>query len=174
MRTIGTAARVRRARANKPKLEVVVGFDSEWVDASHADDGIPANTSNRILSWQLSGCLFGRMRSAGRGEEWRQVEPTASQDVAWNGCTEGNSRRHHSKSTGRHSSRRTFFSGGSIHPARLRKAQAQVFRGSPHLRYDNETACAPYSYRSSHSTRLSTARRHHVDSTCRCVPGITW
>ena len=45
--------RVRRARTNQPKLEVVVGFDSEWVDASHADDGIPPNTSNRILSWQL-------------------------------------------------------------------------------------------------------------------------
>jgi hypothetical protein len=50
---IRTTARVRRARANQAKLEVVVGFDSEWVDASHADDGIPANTSNRILSWQL-------------------------------------------------------------------------------------------------------------------------
>jgi hypothetical protein len=53
VRTIGTAARVRRARTNQPKLEVVVGFDSEWVDASHADDGIPPNASNRILSWQL-------------------------------------------------------------------------------------------------------------------------
>jgi hypothetical protein len=31
----------------------VVGFDSEWVDASHEDCGIPPNTSNRILSWQL-------------------------------------------------------------------------------------------------------------------------
>ena len=41
MRTTGTADRVRRARTNQPKLEVVVGFDSEWVDASHADDGIP-------------------------------------------------------------------------------------------------------------------------------------
>ena len=53
MRTIGTAARARRARTNQPKLEVVVGFDSEWVDASHEDDGIPPNASNRILSWQL-------------------------------------------------------------------------------------------------------------------------
>ena len=50
MRTTGTADRVRRARTNQPKLEVVVGFDSEWVDASHADDGIPPNTSNQILS----------------------------------------------------------------------------------------------------------------------------
>src|SRR5215472_17343708 len=50
---IRTTARVRRARANQAKLEVVVGFDSEWVDASHADDGIPPNASNRILSWQL-------------------------------------------------------------------------------------------------------------------------
>ena len=53
MRTIGTPDRVRRTRTNQPKLEVVVGFDSEWVDASHADDGIPPNASNRILSWQL-------------------------------------------------------------------------------------------------------------------------
>ena len=44
--------RQRRASTNQPKLEVVVGFDSEWVDASHADDGIPPNASNRILSWQ--------------------------------------------------------------------------------------------------------------------------
>jgi hypothetical protein len=35
------------------KADVVVGFDSEWVDASHADDGIRPNASNRILSWQL-------------------------------------------------------------------------------------------------------------------------
>jgi len=53
VRNIGTAVRVHRARANQPKIEVVVGFDSEWVDASHADDGIPPNASNRILSWQL-------------------------------------------------------------------------------------------------------------------------
>ena len=53
MRAIGTADRVRRARTSQPKLEVVVGFDSEWVDASHTDHGIPPNTSNRILSWQL-------------------------------------------------------------------------------------------------------------------------
>jgi hypothetical protein len=52
VRTFGTAAQVRRARSNQP-LEVVVGFDSEWVDASHADNGIPPNASNRILSWQL-------------------------------------------------------------------------------------------------------------------------
>src|SRR5262245_42872506 len=112
------------------------------------------------------------MRSACRGEGWRQVEPTASRDVARNGCSEGNSRRHHSKSTGRHSSRRTFFAGGSIHPARLRKAQAQVFGGSPHLRYDNETACAPHSYRSGRSTRFGAARGHHVDSTCRA--SLAW
>jgi hypothetical protein len=52
VRTFGTAAQVRRARSNQP-LEVVVGFDSEWVDASHVDNGIPPNTSNQILSWQL-------------------------------------------------------------------------------------------------------------------------
>ena len=48
------AANHRRARrGGQPKLEVVVGFDSEWVDASHADDGVPPNASNRILSWQF-------------------------------------------------------------------------------------------------------------------------
>ena len=36
-----------------PKLEVVVGFDSEWVDASHEDESIPPNASNGILSWQF-------------------------------------------------------------------------------------------------------------------------
>ena len=35
------------------EAEVVVGFDSEWVDASHEEEGIPPNASNRILSWQL-------------------------------------------------------------------------------------------------------------------------
>ena len=53
MRTTGTAVCARRARTDQPKLEVVVGFDSEWVDASHEDDGIPPHASNRILSWQL-------------------------------------------------------------------------------------------------------------------------
>jgi len=37
----------------KPKLEVVVGFDAEWVDASHEDTGALPHKENRILSWQL-------------------------------------------------------------------------------------------------------------------------
>ena len=173
MRTTGTAARARRARTNQPKLEVVVGFDSEWVDASHEDDGIPPNASNRILSWQfylLSSS--GAMRPACRGEGRREVEPTASRHVARNGCTESNLGRYHSKPTRRHSSRRTFFTGRSFHPARLRKAQAQVFGGSPHLRYDNETASAPHSHQSGPSPRFGATRGHHVDSTCRCVTRI--
>jgi hypothetical protein len=44
---------VGRGTTNQPKLEVFIGFDSEWVDASHEDYGIPPNTTNRILSWQL-------------------------------------------------------------------------------------------------------------------------
>ena len=39
MRTIGTSRTPRGT--NQPKLEIVVGFDSEWVDASHEDDSIP-------------------------------------------------------------------------------------------------------------------------------------
>ena len=35
------------------EAEVVVGFDSEWVDASHEEEGIRPHASNRILSWQL-------------------------------------------------------------------------------------------------------------------------
>ena len=66
MRTTGTADRVRRARTNQPKLEVVVGFDSEWVDASHADDGIPPNTSNRNLECPPSA-LVGQIRQIEEG-----------------------------------------------------------------------------------------------------------
>ena len=32
---------------------IIVGFDAEWVDASHEDHDLPPDTSNRILSWQL-------------------------------------------------------------------------------------------------------------------------
>ena len=40
-------------RVSKPRLEVVVGFDAEWVDASHEDTGVLPHKENRILSWQL-------------------------------------------------------------------------------------------------------------------------
>ena len=53
MRTIGTADRVRRAMTNRLKPEIVVGFDSEWVDASHADEGIPPNALNLTLDARL-------------------------------------------------------------------------------------------------------------------------
>src|SRR5829696_10490587 len=32
---------------------IIVGFDAEWVDASHEDHDLPPDTCNRILSWQL-------------------------------------------------------------------------------------------------------------------------
>jgi len=32
---------------------IIVGFDAEWVDASHEDHDLPPDASNRILSWQL-------------------------------------------------------------------------------------------------------------------------
>ena len=35
------------------ELAIIVGFDAEWVDASHEDHDLPPDTSNRILSWQL-------------------------------------------------------------------------------------------------------------------------
>jgi hypothetical protein len=53
VRTIGTADRVRRAMTNRLKPEIVVGFDSEWVDASHADEGIPPNALNLTLDARL-------------------------------------------------------------------------------------------------------------------------
>ena len=66
----------------KPKLEIVVGFDSEWVDASQQDENIPTNTSNRILSWQLyllsslgdAGCsLFVEAKGGGKSSR-RKLE----------------------------------------------------------------------------------------------------
>jgi hypothetical protein len=45
--------RAGQPKTNQQKAEVVVGFDGEWVDASHEDHSIPPNTTNRILSWQL-------------------------------------------------------------------------------------------------------------------------
>src|SRR5262245_11375219 len=59
----------------KPKLEVVVGFDAEWVDASHEETGVLPHKENRILSWQLflvepttgAHCpLFVRANGSGR------------------------------------------------------------------------------------------------------------
>src|SRR6478735_1571520 len=45
--------RAGQPKTNQQKAEVVVGFDGEWVDASHEDHSIPPNTTNRILSWQF-------------------------------------------------------------------------------------------------------------------------
>jgi hypothetical protein len=53
VRTFGPTARPGRATTNQQRLEIDVGFDSEWVDASYEDCGIPPHTTNRILSWQL-------------------------------------------------------------------------------------------------------------------------
>jgi hypothetical protein len=35
------------------ELPIIIGFDAEWVDASHEDHDLPPDTSNRVLSWQL-------------------------------------------------------------------------------------------------------------------------
>src|SRR3954451_22287859 len=38
---------------NYEEQAIIIGFDAEWVDASHEDHDLPPGTSNRILSWQL-------------------------------------------------------------------------------------------------------------------------
>ena len=173
MRTIGTADRPRRARTNQLKLEIVVGFDSEWVDASHADDGIPPNASNRILSWQLyllssSGECALLVEAKGGGKSSRRTLKTLLGMIVRKAIREG-----------------IIPSPPDVIPlaAHFSRADLSALRDFAKLKhrfsavrrtyaYDNEAAYAPHSYRSGHSTHFSAARGHHVDGTCRCVTGI--
>ena len=57
----GDGGRKTQAKPERAPLELVVGFDAEWVNANRADDSLPAS-DNKILSWQLAIILpDGRM-----------------------------------------------------------------------------------------------------------------
>ena len=71
---------------------IIVGFDAEWVDASHEDHDLPPDASNRILSWQLFLLNPNTGRSCGilcRTEECPQSKPKASHNTDWPGHLQG-------------------------------------------------------------------------------------
>ena len=54
--TRGGGGRKTEATPERPPLELVVGFDAEWVNANRADDSLPT-TDNVLISWQLAVVL---------------------------------------------------------------------------------------------------------------------
>ena len=54
--TRGSGGRKTEATPEHPPLELVVGFDAEWVNANRADDSLPTS-DNVLISWQLAVVL---------------------------------------------------------------------------------------------------------------------
>src|SRR5829696_7458192 len=68
---------------------IIVGFDAEWVDASHEDHDLPPDTSNRIPSWQLFLLNPNTGRSCGIFVEPKSAQRRArpAENASWPGLS---------------------------------------------------------------------------------------
>ena len=130
---------------------------------------IKSNFNSGNCSCFFFGRVLPRLVEAKGGE---QAEPTTTQDVAGNDCTEERFEKHHSKTTGRHSSRRAFLAGDLSTFETFASSSA----GFPAVRRTYATTMKPLMLqirtRSGLSTRFGAARGHHVDITYRCITGV--
>ena len=151
---------------------IIVGFDAEWVDASHEDHDLPPDTSNRILSWQLFLLNPNTGRSCGifvEPKSGRKASRKLLTDTDWPGHlqgAEGGRARPHPVS---HHSRGSLQPGRSLNPTGFRKPEAEGGCGTNDLRHDNQASLRPHPDRSGRGASLGADRRYHA-----AQPGPFW
>ena len=154
------------------ELAIIVGFDAEWVDASHEDHDLPPDTSNRILSWQLflfnpntgQSCgIFVEPKSGHKAS--RKLLKTLIGQVVSKALKEGVLDRIPSRII-----LAAHFSRADLSTLRdFVKPEAEGGCGTNDLRHDNQASLRPHPDRSGRGASLGADRRYDA-----AQPGPLW